>query len=43
MDTETYSAAEAARRLETNIPRVVRPVEKLGFSARTPSERRNSS
>jgi predicted transcriptional regulator len=39
MDTRTYSAAEAARRLETNIPRVVRHVEKLGFKARTPSGR----
>jgi predicted transcriptional regulator len=39
MDTQTYSAAEAARRLETNIPRVVRHVEKLGFRARTPSGR----
>jgi hypothetical protein len=39
MDTETYSAAEAARRLDTNIPRVVRHVEKLGFRARTPSGR----
>jgi predicted transcriptional regulator len=39
MDTEIYSAAEAARRLGTNIPRVVRHVKKLGFQARTPSGR----
>ncbi len=36
---DTCSAAEAARQLDTSIPRVVRHVKKLGFDARTPSGR----
>jgi DNA-binding MarR family transcriptional regulator len=38
MDT-TYSGAEAARRLGTSIPRVVRCVERLGLDCRTPKGR----
>ncbi len=36
---DIYSAAEAARRLDTSIPRVVRHAERLGLHARAPSGR----